>query len=456
MSRVRLASTLALALLALPVAVCLMTACGGDSGSSSDTGTTDTGGGVASADQGFPEFTACDDNTDCAGGEICRDGHCREACDVDFPCEGGLTTCDLDLGYCVENENENECEGDSDCSGGFECLDYTCVPIDDIICEAGRLTCDDNTLVTCSADGTTEERLDCGDRLCVVIDGGGRCDEAICEPDEAGCLDDATAFLCDSTGTVRTEIQCAEDRYCDLGTCLDGVCEPNSVECDGNVIVSCDDLGAPATTFVCSGTLGCSDGECVEGCGDGIVQDGEECDDGNLADGDGCDGCERCSACGFRVEMVWDTPGDPNPIDTGAGRGSDVDLHLLHPDGTWNRGPWDCHWKNKNPDWGASGSEDDPAMVIDDTDGWGPEIIELNQPEGTETDPVAYWVGVYYYSDHNYGLSDVTIRIYLNGVLGFEETFPNLENHQFWDVARITWPSRDIERINRLYPSGFP
>ena len=149
---------------------------------------------------------------------------------------------------------------------------------------------------------------------------------------------------------------------------------------------------------------------------------------------------------------MWNTPGDPNETDIGAGRGSDVDLHFVHPNGIWNRSPWDCYWQNKNPNWGDTAiPEDDPSLDIDDTDGAGPENINLNNPES-----VTYRVGVFYFSDHGYGPANVTVRIYLDGVERFANTFPGLEDRQFWDVARITWPSRDIERISTLHPGGFP
>ena len=157
------------------------------------------------------------------------------------------------------------------------------------------------------------------------------------------------------------------------------------------------------------------------------------------------------------VQLVWQTPGDPNELDTGAGTGSDVDLHFLHPNGVWDMSPWDCHWKNKVPNWGDSGSrDDDPSLDIDDTDGAGPENINLNNPEGTTAAPIAYKVGIFYFSDHNYGPANTTVRIFLDGRERFALTFPNLENRQFWDVARIEWPTRNIERIHTLFPSGFP
>ena len=158
------------------------------------------------------------------------------------------------------------------------------------------------------------------------------------------------------------------------------------------------------------------------------------------------------NSTGIWIRMTWDTPGDPDPNDTGAGTGSDVGLHFLHPNGTWDVSPWDCHWKNKVPNWGDSESnEDDPRLDIDDTDGWGPENITLRIPEG-----VTYKVGAFYFSDHNYGPSDVTMEIFIDGEIALSHTIFGFANRQFWEAATITWPSREVELVNTLYPSGFP
>jgi len=43
-----------------------------------------------------------------------------------------------------------------------------------------------------------------------------------------------------------------------------------------------------------------------------------------------------------------------------------------------------------------------------------------------------------------------------DGTERFAVTFDDLEDRQFWHVAKIRWPTRDIERIHRLHPGGFP
>lgn len=146
----------------------------------------------------------------------------------------------------------------------------------------------------------------------------------------------------------------------------------------------------------------------------------------------------------IHLQLVWNTPQDNNQTDN---NGSDVDLHFLHPnaDGEWNFAPWDCFWRNMEPDWGEQGDRsDNPSLDIDDVNGAGPENINLNNPEVGAT----YQVGVYYYADHNYGKSYVTTRIFIGGQLFMEMTGKEMSNQQFWHVASIDWPSGRIERID--------
>ncbi len=145
----------------------------------------------------------------------------------------------------------------------------------------------------------------------------------------------------------------------------------------------------------------------------------------------------------IHVQLVWETPGDPDELDV---FGTDMDLHLLHPNGGWGQSPWDCHWTNINPDWGTRSSADDPSLDIDDTNGAGPENINLDNPE-----PVAYTVGAHYYGDNGFGQSFATVRIFLGGTLIFEALDKALDNGQFWEVARIDWAIVDVLNVDAVY-----
>jgi hypothetical protein len=140
----------------------------------------------------------------------------------------------------------------------------------------------------------------------------------------------------------------------------------------------------------------------------------------------------------IHVQLVWSTPADDDETDLS---GSDVDLHFLHPNGTWDIGPYDIYWLNTTADWGVpSDPSDDPSLDIDDTDGAGPENINLDGP----VDGLTYQVGVYYFSDHGYGPTYATIRIFLNGVKEYEEEQLLSESDTFWNVGSISWPAATV------------
>lgn len=155
----------------------------------------------------------------------------------------------------------------------------------------------------------------------------------------------------------------------------------------------------------------------------------------------------------IHVELVWSTPADPDPTDTGFGAGSDMDLHLLHPNGCWEDASWDCHFRAREPNWGdRSRSVDDPSLDIDDTDGAGPENINLDNPEGS----TRYTVGVNYDNDHGYGVSYATVRVYIFGELVFQAESDALYQDEWWVVATVEWASTLIEPVDEVYPAVPP
>ena len=132
--------------------------------------------------------------------------------------------------------------------------------------------------------------------------------------------------------------------------------------------------------------------------------------------------------------------------------GNDVDLHYLRTQGRWNQSPGDIFWQNITSDWGQIGNpNDDPSLDIDDTDGYGPENINHDNPV-----PGAYSVGVHYFADNGLGATYATVRVYVEGTQKLEIREKFLEQSGiFWDVARIQWPSKDVIRVDRIY-DGFP
>ena len=154
----------------------------------------------------------------------------------------------------------------------------------------------------------------------------------------------------------------------------------------------------------------------------------------------------------IHIELLWNTPNDPDQTDEGPEAGADVDLHFLHPfastpydiDGDGQPDPYfdgqfDCFWFNPNPDWASHDPmvDDDPGLDRDDTDGAGPENVNLNIPEHGLT----YRVAVHYWDDHGFGDSFATVRIYIHSVLVFQVEEVLLSHHDLWEVATVAWPS---------------
>ena len=152
----------------------------------------------------------------------------------------------------------------------------------------------------------------------------------------------------------------------------------------------------------------------------------------------------------IHVELTWTTPNDPDETDEGVEAGTDLDLHFVHmkyavtePGGDpWFNMPFDAYWFNPNPNWGtlAPNVPDDPSLDRDDTDGAGPENLNLDQPQNG----AVYGVGVHYWSDSGYGESFASVRIYIFGSLVFEAAGVPMSSCDLWDVARIEWPSGKV------------
>jgi len=131
----------------------------------------------------------------------------------------------------------------------------------------------------------------------------------------------------------------------------------------------------------------------------------------------------------IRVELTWDTD------DT------DMDVHLIRPGGEYYDIPSDCHWDNPNPDWGDIGvSEDNPSLDQDETEGFGPENITLEQPN----EEGSYLVIIHYFDDYDLGHSTATVRIWINDELVVTYVKEDMGNDEIWYCAIIIWPSGEV------------
>ena len=82
-------------------------------------------------------------------------------------------------------------------------------------------------------------------------------------------------------------------------------------------------------------------------------------------------GISALSDEGLRVEMFWSTPN------------TDMDVHVMDPAGTRWFTALDCNYSNcrggTGLPWGDAGTVDNPRLDIDDTNGYGPENINITR-----------------------------------------------------------------------------
>ena len=159
----------------------------------------------------------------------------------------------------------------------------------------------------------------------------------------------------------------------------------------------------------------------------------------------------------IHVQLVWHTPRDRDETDA---EGSDVDMHMLHPNArAWMIAPLDCYYANTQPDWGPRGPAGNPSLDIDDTNGAGPENINLDDPEDTSALGNPYRVGIHYYRSENFlggsdwGPSEVTVRIFLGGQQAGELMRELQRRDHFWEVANVIWTPGDrrVQEVNRYH-----
>ena len=91
-------------------------------------------------------------------------------------------------------------------------------------------------------------------------------------------------------------------------------------------------------------------------------------------------------------------------------------------------------------------------MVQDDTDGSGPEIIELQKTNVAAT----YAVAAHYWSSHDYGPSTPTLQLFINDELVHEQTGPALIDHDLWEIGTISGETGEFTPIDTVTPDFFP
>ncbi|MBU1221228.1 DUF4215 domain-containing protein [Myxococcota bacterium] len=215
-------------------------------------------------------------------GEECDDGNfangdgCNISCEVETGCGNGI----LEVGEQCDDDNLNDGDG---CSSN-------CIVEGTITCGNGILEytegCDDgNTVDGDGCSSTCMKENGCGDGNLVAPE---QCDDGNAISGDGCSYDCLVEFIC-GNGQCNPE----QGENCEL--CPQDCCDDcgNGILDDGE---ECDD-GNNTSGDGCS--RGCADEDGVQTCGNGIWEEGEECDDGNMTNHDGCsDDCVKEYVCG--------------------------------------------------------------------------------------------------------------------------------------------------------------
>jgi hypothetical protein len=135
---------------------------------------------------------------------------------------------------------------------------------------------------------------------------------------------------------------------------------------------------------------------------------------------------------GLHVQLTWDHPT------------ADMDLHLLRTSNNALgpvRSANDCHYANCRAsggvailNWGTP--EQSPRLDVDDTNGFGPENINVD-----EANPGVYEVGVHYFGSAGGEVVPCTVKIFLNSSLVGEYSRRLERTKDYWRVAQVVVPT---------------
>jgi hypothetical protein len=139
----------------------------------------------------------------------------------------------------------------------------------------------------------------------------------------------------------------------------------------------------------------------------------------------------------IRVLLRWDTTGD-----------SDVDLHMFkgaeNPPAdynSWRNREQHVHWANKTPLDFGTGPAQNPFLDIDNTRGYGPETIVLQEATDGQ-----YHIWVHFYNQGLDPVTNATVDVMLNEPGRAEPLHRRFqkeltEDWEYWYVTTVNFPS---------------
>ena len=275
---------------------------------------------VATTEDCTDDADFCDDSGSDASCESCEDSDCDEE-SVD--CDGEtLVTCAEDANGCLVETRTNCTSGSND-----YCDEDAATPVCKACaandCEEEGLSCDDETLVTCTEDDNgcferdTEDCTTVGDNnWCSESPSPAHCTEEACResdgtPKEGQCLIDET--MCVDNTLVTCE---DDDDGCPMAESIDctmdggnNACNEETLMCWVDPCIGVTDCTTAGTTCRGASTVTCAAN--LDGC---LVEDIEDCTDGGNLPDKTCDpapphdcvDCVNDTACVGQVDGYTD------------------------------------------------------------------------------------------------------------------------------------------------------
>jgi cysteine-rich repeat protein len=233
------------------------------------------------------------DRADCGDKKICLNNACTDTycgngkLDGKEECDDGNSSkgdgCEPDCTFsCVPGVAGRNCESPSSCINPGTC-DKTTHACSALVTKAPGTTCDGGNCVQGNCIPIT-----CGDG---IKGGSEQCDDGNQSNTDA-CTTQCKA-VCGSPGDCASRTTAP----CRAPACTSGACTTTA-----------DTSKNGQACMTSGGTATCNNGACTSGtCGDGLGDQGEQCDDSNKTDGDGCD-----SDCMYSCQADADCD-DKNP-----------------------------------------------------------------------------------------------------------------------------------------------